>query len=671
MPYATEKARLGRVPLTVVEIDLDFCEWSYADRVNCQADVISGQLAADSTNHTSGLFGYCTLDSAASSTDDAYKSMVIVAGSETRSISAYNGTTKVCTVTPAWTSPPPSGTAYAIYDSQSANACYNTRSTCQDTQNYSRITKTYRFCQPRSDLPVGVDMYPCIIGEVADAPMKITPGQGIGYRASVSIALQDFPHHDRGVDPYVANRSYNAEQQGTFFGKLLARNQYYESRELRVLTGYITEPFDWANFKAETYVITDIVGPTNGVVQIKAKDILQLADDKKSKMPLLSDGTLAADLDASSTSFTLSLGSTVYASGKYLRIGDEIVGPVTVSGSSVTGATRATWGTEAKTHKQGDLVQICEAFEGVNAVDVVDYILNNYVPRFNTAWIPYDQGISGPATGVNDEWDDEKQNWLSQHDLTAIISKPEGVTKLLAEISSQCLFDLWWDAQNNKLKLKAVAPELGNASIQSVNDDEHLIADSVKVKRDTKQRLSRVIVHYEKINHAGDDKAENYRKATIKIDANTEGDDFYRTESSKVFFSRWFSNGNAGQALQLQGRLLARYSDTPLVVDFELDAKDDLTPVGSNVQLNTREIQGNDGAIAPHQVQVVARKEKQQGHKVWYQGISNNFTGRYGFIAPDGTPDYSAATDDQKKRYGFVCQNDGLFSDGSEGYKII
>jgi hypothetical protein len=53
------------------------------------------------------------------------------------------------------------------------------------------------------------------------------------------------------------------------------------------------------------------------------------------------------------------------------------------------------------------------------------------------------------------------------------------------------------------------------------------------------------------------------------------------------------------------------------------------------------------------------------------KGLISSFSGRYFFIAPDGTPDYSSATEEQKAAYGFICLDTGLFADGSLGYKLI
>lgn len=204
---------------------------------------------------------------------------------------------------------PKTGTCTA--SGASGTECYNTRVTCQDPANYIRGTKTYRFCEQNSDVISGEAGIPAIVQIPDCAPAKITSGKGLGDRASISIKLQDFPHHDRGIDPYVSTRSYTPEEQGTFFGKLLVRNPYFIGRTLRMRIGYITDPFDLASFRDCEYILDSINGPDkNYRYTIVAKDILKLADDKKAQCPKSTTGKLTSDLSGTSSplpfSFTVS-----------------------------------------------------------------------------------------------------------------------------------------------------------------------------------------------------------------------------------------------------------------------------------------------------------------------------------------------------------------------------
>jgi len=94
--------------------------------------------------------------------------------------------------------------------------------------------------------------------------------------------------------------------------------------------------------------------------------------------------------------------------------------------------------------------------------------------------------------------------------------------------------------------------------------------------------------------------------------------------------------------------------------------------MAGRVELDSWQFQDFSGANEKRKFQVLEINEgKDAGENFTVKALTSSFVGRYFFIAPDGTPDYSSATEAQKEAYGFICQADGTFSDGSEGYKII
>jgi len=54
------------------------------------------------------------------------------------------------------------------------------------------------------------------------------------------------------------------------------------------------------------------------------------------------------------------------------------------------------------------------------------------------------------------------------------------------------------------------------------------------------------------------------------------------------------------------------------------------------------------------------------------KALISSFSGRYGFIAPNGLSDYSIESDDNKNAYAFIGEAGGAnFGDGEPPYKII
>lgn len=545
--------------------------------------------------------------------------------------------------------------------------CFNTFRTCQDPVNFDSDggmppapvgnVKTYRFCEMRQGLPVGIELIPCL-EDVDLVPTKILPDQGLGHRASVSVTLSNFTHHDRGIDPYVASRSYNPEQQGTFFGKLIARNKTsYVGRELRILTGYLTEPFDWANFQTRRYVIDRIDGPNkDGTITITAKDpLVKLAD---AQVPAITRGNLLASMTAVQTSLTLDGNETEYTlGGGYVRIGSELIQYASRTGAVLNDLTRGVFGSTASTHGTNDAVQLCAVWQGVHAVDILAELLTDYA------------GI--PASFIpTAQWDDEAHTWLSGYTLTNVISKPEKVKDVVEEICRQCLIYLWWNEIAQSIPLKTISPTLGNAGLPTINDAEHIIGGSIEVKDDLTKQITRLIAYFDRIDYTATRSTKNYRRWKVFLDGPAESEYEYDKIKPKEIFCDWLDGSSAGNVLRLTARTVARYRDGERTISFSLDVKDnDNVWAGDKLVIESDALQDEFGAPKSEILDILSAEEK-DGSQVEYFAAITGFSGRYGFVSPNGTPDFGSASDDQKMRYGFISNNSGLLPDGTDAYKI-
>lgn len=545
--------------------------------------------------------------------------------------------------------------------------CFNTRDTCQDDPNFDSRIRTYRFSQYFPNIPIGIPMFPAIEGQVSRAPTTTTAGKGLGNRGVVSVGIGDFTHHDRDIDPYVSTRPFTPEEQGTFWGKFIARNPFWEQRELRVLSGYVKSPWDWDNFETEVYDITNITGPNNARVNIQGKDILTRTYNKRNQYPVASTGELLAGITDVETSATLTptgIGNSEYSASGYLAIGKEICS-FTRAGDALT-LTREQWGTTAKPHDAEDTVQECRAWEGVNVVDVLEELLSTGA-SIQDDFIPYDNG----ATGIDKNWDIEKGLWLASASLTGILMKPEPIDKVISELSSLFLFDIWWDAVSSEVRIKALSPEASGVSINTLNDDTGLIADSIKISRDSKSRVSRALVWYDKLDFSEKDSPDQFGKGFLAIDSSAEGPDRFGRIAQKTIMSRWFDA--IGRANQLASRTIARFTKTPILIDFTIDLKDqDKLSMAERIQIDTHLLQDETGANLPTNFQITKITEGRQGQTQNVKATESSFFGRYGFVAPDGTADYGDATEDEKDSFAWISPAAGAdFGDGGKPYKII
>ena len=486
--------------------------------------------------------------------------------------------------------------------SQTGDAkCFNTYATCNDTANFNLTTKTYRFCSPNGGkVPRGLDAIPCL-RSISITPAEITAGKGLGLRAACAITMQDFPHSDIRIDPYVSERTYIPINRGTYFGKLKARNPFYNGRIMRVYSGYLEQDgsFNAANFEVRTYVIEQWDGiDTNGITKITAKDILKLASDDRAVAPKASIGKITLDMTTSTTSVNLTptdIGSD-YGSSGYVRIGSEVMA-FTRSGDTLT-LTRAQKGTTASTHKQGDTVQLCYQVVGQKTQNIVYDLLVNYA-------------FVDPAFIDKSAWDAEQVGYLPRL-YNTLVTTPTGVSKLLTELTEQVGFFLFWDEVNSLIKFQTIRPNSLSETVHELNTTKHLLADSVKMRDIVDDRVNEVWVYYGIIDSTKNlTEDSNYSNLYIASNVDDQSQVQNRDVRIKKLQSRWILDRAA--AIELGSRYLERFAKAPIEADFALDAKDSNIALADFVQIDSPQHQDFSGSPLAILLQVVKRTEKQTG----------------------------------------------------------
>ncbi len=504
--------------------------------------------------------------------------------------------------------------------------CFRTFPNCQDTENYSAGVKTYVFCGNVARIPtLGVAVFP-FLRAVNTTPAKLAIGSGLGERAKVSVTLCDAPHHDRGVDPYVAQRAYNPAEQGTFWGKFISRNRYYLGRPLRVVTGYLTEDakgapvYDPDNFETRHYVIEKMDPPdSNGMVTITAKDILKIADDDRAQAPRPAKGRLLTAINDSVTSATLNppgIGDLSYASSGVLRISEELM-DFTRAGDALT-LVRGQYNSTAEAHSLGDAVQECyvvgdSSTGGEQLQDIIYDLLINYA-NVPAEW------IDKPA------WDAEAAAYITRLFQT-IIATPVGVKQLLNELCEQGPAYLWTDELNKRINFRALRPA-ASASV-ALNDDEHFVAGSLKSVDKDDKRISQVWMFFGQRKYTEPVDNPNNYKQLLPVVGNGEDVRRYGQPKVKKVFCRWINEFGRTFAEEIADSILQRYNETPKQITFALDPKDSDLLIGDLFVGTTRLAQDDNGNKRAITYQVIAALEKnrdQQGHRFEYEALEERYT---------------------------------------------
>lgn len=484
--------------------------------------------------------------------------------------------------------------------------------------------------------------WPCV-ESIEWVPTRTNLSGGLGYLGEIVVKCKDF------LWPSGA---------GTYFGRLLANNQYYLNRQLKVFVGYYSagETFDFANFQERRYLIKKITGPDhNGYVKIHAADIISQLQE--SQAPAVSYGNLSATLTDSYTG-VINIGNNegFSASGGKCYIEDELCAySGIVSTDQITLSARGEGGTEAAAHDLDDPVRVAYHYSG-NAVDCVRDLIENFSEIDHASYIP------------DADWNSERDNFLSSENVELWITEPTELNKLIDKIGKQTFTNIWWDDAAQEIKLKAIGPTL--TSSISWNDSENILAEKVSIKRDQRQIVTQVWIYYGKRDQSKGDDADNYESLYVKVDAAAETG-LGQPKIKKIFADFLPSTGGA-TASKIASRIISQHSK-PIEITLFVDAKDSAVDVGDPVDITTDLYQGIDGLPEPIKLRVIEKAQAENSrykYRFSYSGVEVG--SRYFVIAPNDVPDYDSATDEQKAKYGWIADaTDNVGAADDDPYLIL
>jgi hypothetical protein len=564
------------------------------------------------------------------------------------------------------------GVAPCTGSTSGPDKCYNTLATCQDVPHYVSEPFVIHIANTRVDELQGVNGCPCLptLLSANCAPTEITPTEGLGVRASLSVSLQDHPYNDSGIDYYFQERGYDPETKGTLWGKLIARYKYFENLKVRLFTGFLSAAdgsYDVSNFRVKGYFLQKILGPSaDGKVSLTCKDPLRWGDKEKAQCPLPSECELHTDLNETDSIFAVDSIGSIPVSCEWVRVDTEVmkilsrdVGAGTLT---VLRASLPVWydadAMVAESHQEGATVQACVLFDGVRMDSIIFTLLNEYTE------IPseYLDAI---------QWAAEADVWFATYYFSTLITEPTEVTALLEELC-QHLAIIWWNERTSKITLTAIKPASG--SLPRLEDDSSIIADSVSIGRDTDARMSQVWIYYALRSPVveNEEKLFNYRFVKVAADLDAELPDEYGQPAIKQIRSRWLTPLQDALAIEITSRLLSEYRDTKVLLTVTVDAKDDAIWTAGFVRATTRYRQSVTGDPVSSPYLVLSSDESYDGGKcsVVYNLRESGAAAGCSLIGPDTLGSYTLESDINKERYSFASNPSGFMSNGDIGKKI-
>ena len=516
------------------------------------------------------------------------------------------------------------------------------------------LTLRYTVRNKSSRLPETLRAIPSLAREPTNKPAQLSVGgtneniSALGARDELNIEWHDHPYSDLLVDPYIDQRPYIPEEQGTFWGKWLARNVYKEGQAIRYVSGYEFPNGGFERTNVYNYVLEKINGPSSsGRVTGRAFDILQQLQADKAVYPQPSTGRLAAAIGTGASSMTLDpvgIGDDEYPAAFRCRVGGEGF-DVTRSGDDLTIAQRGLYG-GLESHEQDDTVQIVARFESVRIHDAAETIITGALPS-----------LAGNIP--KDRWDGLAEDFLPRL-YSADITEPTGVEDLLAELTTTAPIYFYADVRTNFIEL-GVIREPSQVST-ALTEGAELIAGSVDLKEYPKERVDEVWVYYRIRNAAEDvDDLENYSQRFILV--NPQEQELRGQRSIKRIFTRWIEAGARDTAEEIAQAYISRFQSQPIRASFDLDARQGDIWLGDVATIISRQKQTVTGEPRSDlSYQIIQAHEPEPGHAFQYIAQSYEFVSPVDVdsititIQPEDTVDGTGAVDqiDLRELYNSV-----------------
>lgn len=486
-----------------------------------------------------------------------------------------------------------------------------------------------------------------------DAPLGITGG--------VTLAFTDEPFDDHVGDPYRALRPA-ISTEGGFWSKFFARVPYFGGIVINVYEGFWGDSLDL--MVKRSYLMESATGPdSNKKVTISGVDPLRLTDPKRASYPPEMDMELVSTMTSgSTTNIVVQRGTTGdleadygNTATKYIIIGSEVIGYTGQTEGAdgewtLTGISRAQLGTTASAHAPLDAAQRVARFEEQDSYLIAETLLG--------------ATKAAPYANVGGSWTTEATTYLQGYQFSRTIVRPTPVNKLLGELMRDSTFYLWWDSFAAEIKLKAIRPEDAIAEI----DDDVYLRGSFSVRREPKERISRVHIRFGQRDPTKGAEFTNYQYSTARIAAEEEYEKAGAEVMSHVIYSDWIITKAIGDEVNL--RMLARFAKTPSYAALRIVG--DGRKTGDVIELTSPQLRDTEGFTVTRRWQVISAKQikfKEVTELTLQEFIFQ--AARYMVWMADDAGTYEDIPEEDRESLigvGYWSDDDGLMSDGSTGW---
>jgi hypothetical protein len=579
MSYSLRKAKSGQEVVKKITLYLNACKYTQGDFIT-QSQLITDNPSVISSSSVGGALVFTHTNSpdwiATWADYPTYPYLYFVIRGEAIKVQVVSSTQVTIIERGMFGTTPVSITRYSVvridHGGRLDKSCFGYSQTCSTTDSYS-TSAIKELVFSSAPLPSGSVYHGGLnFRDVSYTSSELKPGEAISSRSKISFKISDQMHNDYDFVYWPEQRV----KTGTLFGKLLARNPYFNGRTVKYSVGLrdagkITEP-DWEDRK---FLIDDI-NLSDDVFSASGLDPLILTEGKKAKMPIVATAQLTTAITSGSTSVQFGNASAGYfgSSGNLIvRIDSELI-EVTANGTSTMPIVNRGFGrSEVKDHSINATVQNCIRFIDEHVVDCITYALETWTQVPAEFIDDYSDVIALNPTAIISDY---------------VLSSPRDVVDFI----NMCIFignlSFYFDDVEQKIVIKYVTEFSAN---QVYIDDINTIKKGTG-KRDLnyKEQWTRFNLSWAPFDITKDTDQKNYQTSLTAINADLESPNKRgEVNEKKAILVPMLTASSADYLLGAAAvnRVLTESKQVPDIFECELDAESIGDTQGARLELGS------------------------------------------------------------------------------------
>jgi len=579
MTYSLRKAKAGQEVVKKITLYLNACKYSAGDFVT-QSELLTDNPSVISSSSVGGTLVFTHPNSpnwlATWSDYPTYPYLYFVIRGEVIKVQVVDSTHVTIIERGVFGTVAAAITRYSKatveHSGRLDKSCFGYSQTCSTADSFDGETmKEIVFSS--APLPSGSVYHGGLnFRDVSYSSSELKPGEAIASRSKISFKISDQVHNDYDFVAWSEQRV----STGTLFGKLLARNPYFNGRTVKYSVGLrdagrITEP-EWEDRK---FLIDDI-NLSDDVFSASGLDPLILTEGKKAKMPLVSTAQLTVAITSGSTTvqFGNAPANNFGTSGNLIvRIDSELI-QVTANGTTTMPiVTRGFGHSEVKDHSVNATVQNCIRFVNEHVVDCITYALQTWTQVPSVFIDDYSAVIALNPTAI-----------ISDYVLSS--------SKDVVEFINMCIFignlSFYFDDVQQKIVIKYVTDFSANQIY--IDDTNTIKKDTAKRDLNYKEQWTRFNMSWAPFDITKDTDQKNYQTSLTAINADLESPNKRgEVNEKKAILIPMLTASSADYLLGAAAvnRVITESQEVPDIFECELDAESIGETQGATLELGS------------------------------------------------------------------------------------